>query len=198
MVAACLDLEGVLIPEVWQNVAARMGINELNLTTRDIPDYHELMRYRLRILDQHGVTIRDIQSAIEEMRPLPGATEFLTELRKNVVVILLSDTYREFMPSVLEQLNWPTLLCNSLTVQPSGRVTGYHLRQENGKYEAVRGFQQMSLEVRAAGDSYNDLAMIEKADRGALFRPPKKITEEHPDLPVFEDFGDLFDFLVAP
>ena len=197
MVTACLDLEGVLIPEVWQNVASQLGIAELNLTTRDIPDYHDLMKHRLRVLDEHSVTIDNITETIRSMRPLPGAVEFLDELRTRMVVILLSDTYQEFMPPILSQLKWPTLLCNSLSLDESGRIRAYHLRQENGKYHAVHGFQNMNLEVRAAGDSYNDLAMIQKADRGALFRPPEKITEEHPEIPVFTDYHDLFDFLVS-
>lgn len=194
MISACLDLEGVLIPEVWQTVAETLGIEALNLTTRDIPDYHQLMKHRLDVLDSEGVTLSDIRKSISTMEPLPGASVFLEKLRKEVVVVLLSDTYIEFMPTILDQLDYPTLLCNSLETSDD-RITDYHLRLENGKYYAVKAFQQLNLEVRAAGDSYNDLSMIQNADQGALFRPPDQIVTDHPELPRYYEYDGLFDFL---
>ncbi len=192
----CLDLEGVLVPEIWQNVAARTGIDELNLTTRDIPDYHELMGKRLQILDDHGITLGAIQEVIGAMEPLPGAREFLDDLRSVTQVVLLSDTFQQFAGPLMKQLGWPTLLCNALEVA-NDRITGYRLRQENGKYHAVRAFQSMALEVYAAGDSWNDLAMILEADRGAFFTPPQSITDAHPEVPVCMDYETLYRFAVG-
>lgn len=196
---ACLDVEGVLVPEIWQNVAARTGIEALQLTTRDIPDYHQLMRHRLSILDEHNVTLTDIQGAIAEMEPLPGAVELVNRLRETMQFVLLSDTFEEFAAPLMKQLGYPTLFCNSLSVDPeSKRIVDYHLRQENGKYHAVQAFKQIGFEVFAAGDSYNDLTMIQEANRGALYTPPASIVAEHPELPVCNDHDDLYRFLVAP
>lgn len=197
MRVACLDLEGVLIPEIWQAVASSTGITELNLTTRDIPDYHELMRRRLQLLETHGVTIDQISSVIGTLSPLPGASEFMKELRSQTQVIILSDTYEEFASSLMAQLDWPTLFCNSLTIDGGGRIRDYHLRQEQGKLHAVRAFKSMNLTVYAAGDSYNDLSMILEADSGAFFRPPSSIVEENPRVPVVEDYEELLQFLVS-
>ncbi len=197
MRVACLDLEGVLIPEIWQAVAANTGITELNLTTRDIPDYHELMRRRLQILDSHGVTIDQIKAVIGTLTPLAGAGDFLQKLRSRTQVVILSDTYEEFAAPLMAQLEWPTLFCNSLSINGEGQIVDYHLRQEQGKLHAVRAFQSMNLTVFAAGDSYNDLAMILEADAGAFFRPPDTITHENPQVPVVNDYEGLLEFLVS-
>lgn len=192
----CLDLEGVLVPEIWQNVAARTGIEDLNLTTRDIPDYHELMKFRLNVLDRHSISMNTIREVIAEMKPLPGARDFLDHLRRETQVVILSDTFVQFAGPLMEQLQWPTLLCNTLEIT-AGRITGYRLRQENGKLHAVRGFKLMNLEVYAAGDSWNDLAMILEADRGAFFTPPASITEAHPEVPVCLEYRELLDFALG-
>ncbi len=197
MITACLDLEGVLIPEIWQNVARLTGIDELMLTTRDIPDYDELMARRLRVLAKHRITIHDVQRAIATMDPLPGAVEFLRELRRRVQTIILSDTFVDFMPSFLAKLDYPTLFCNSLEIAKDGSVTAYRLRQPNGKFEAVRAFKLLNVEVRAAGDSFNDLAMLLEADRGALFLAPAAIQEQYPELPAFHEYDDLLHFLTT-
>lgn len=197
MRVACLDLEGVLIPEIWQAVASTTGIPELNLTTRDIPDYHELMRRRLQILDSHGVTIDQIKAVIGTLTPLAGAPEFMRELRSQAQVVILSDTYEEFAAPLMAQLEWPTLFCNSLSINGEGQIVDYHLRQEQGKLHAVRAFRSMNLTVFAAGDSYNDLAMILEADAGAFFRPPETIVQENPQVPVVNDYDGLLEFLVS-
>lgn len=196
MLTACLDLEGVLIPEIWQNVARALGVEELNLTTRDIPDYHQLMRYRLEILDRRHITLVDIQRVIGGMDPLPGAATFLAKLKAQVPVVILSDTYNEFMRLIMSKLDWPTLFCNSLEVDETGLIRDYRIRIEDGKLHAVRALQSLNLQVRAAGDSYNDLSMILAADRGAFFRPPESIVEQNPAVPVYRDYDDLFRFLV--
>ncbi len=195
---ACLDLEGVLVPEIWHNVAAGTGIDELQLTTRDIPDYHQLMKHRLQILDRHSITLSTIQEVISGMRPLPGAAGFISRLRETMQFVLLSDTFEEFAAPLMKQLGYPTLFCNSLEVDgTSGRITGYRLRKENGKYHAVRGFQSMGFSVCAAGDSYNDLAMIRVAEEGAFFTPPESIVSENPDIPVCRTYAELFGFLAG-
>ncbi|MCG8478323.1 MAG: bifunctional phosphoserine phosphatase/homoserine phosphotransferase ThrH [Spirochaetales bacterium] len=193
----CLDLEGVLVPEIWQGVAADTGVAELNLTTRDIPDYHKLMRKRLTILRREGVTLPRVQAVAEAMRPLEGAKEFLDELRARVQVAILSDTYAEFASPLMQRLGWPLLLCNTLSVDGAGLITDYHLRQEEGKLHAVRAFRTLNLEVYAAGDSYNDLSMILAADKGAFFRPPESIVAEHPDVPVCRTYQELLTFLTS-
>ena len=193
----CLDLEGVLVPEIWIGLAQRTGIDALNKTTRDEPDYSKLMRGRLDILRTHGLGISDIQEVIAEMDPLPGAESFLDRLRKRTQVVILSDTFRQFAAPLMDKLNRPTLLCNDLVVSENGTIEDFRLRQADGKRHAVLGFQSMGLEVTAAGDSYNDLSMIKAADRGAFFRPPRKIVEEEPSYPVFEDYEPFLDFLLA-
>lgn len=193
----CLDLEGVLVPEIWLNVARETGVEDLKITTRDIPDYHELMRTRLAILDDHGINLPRITAVIATMQPLPGALQFLQALREREQVIILSDTFVEFATPLMRQLNWPTLFCNSLLVDPTGRITGYKLRQENGKQEAVRAFTSMNLEVFAAGDSWNDLTMIRTATRGAFFQPPQSIVEANPTIPVCRDYAELRQFLLS-
>ncbi len=197
MRVACLDLEGVLVPEIWQAVAATTGIAELNLTTRDIPDYNELMHRRLHILETHDVTIDQIEAVIGTLTPLPGARDFMDELRSHTQVVILSDTYQEFASPLMAQLDWPTLFCNSLSIDEAGRIRDYHLRQDQGKLHAVRAFKSMNLSVYAAGDSYNDLSMIIEADAGAFFRPPDSIVQEHPQIPVVNDYKGLLEFLLS-
>ncbi|MFA5159284.1 MAG: bifunctional phosphoserine phosphatase/homoserine phosphotransferase ThrH [Candidatus Omnitrophota bacterium] len=188
----CLDLEGVLIPEIWINVAKKTGIKALEITTRDEPDYDKLMRYRLTILKEEKIKLRDIQAVIRRMNPLPGAKEFLRKLQRKYQVIILSDTYYEFAGPVMKKLGYPTLFCNWLTTDKRGFIASYHLRQKNGKKEAVRGIQNLGFEVVAAGDSYNDIAMLQTANRGILFRPPAKIVREFPKFPVTNTHKELF------
>jgi phosphoserine/homoserine phosphotransferase len=194
----CLDLEGVLIPEIWINLAERTGIEELKRTTRDEPDYRKLMKGRLEILKRHGLGIDDIRRVIAGIEPLEGASEFLDQLRREKQVVILSDTFKPFAGPIMEQLRWPTLLCNDLLIDEGGTITDFQLRQSDGKRMAVRGFQSMNLQVLAAGDSYNDLSMIKAADRGAFFRPPETITREEPDIPVFHDFEPFLEFILNP
>ncbi len=191
MNVVCLDLEGVLIPEIWINVADRTQISELRLTTRDIPDFDQLMTRRLEILDSHGIGIEDIRSVIGEMEPLEGALEFIRELRSRRSVIILSDTFTEFVEPLMAKLEWPVLFCNELLIEPDGRISGYRLRQEDGKRRAVLALQSINLTVTAAGDSYNDLSMLRTADRAALFRAPDSIMAENPDLPAFGSYREL-------
>lgn len=187
----CLDLEGVLIPEIWINVAKKAGIKALEITTRDEPDYDKLMRYRLAILKREGIKLRDIQAVIKRMSPLPGAKEFLRKLREKYQVIILSDTYYEFSGPMMKKLGRPTLFCNWLSTDKNGFIANYHLRQKNGKKEAVRGLKNLGFRVVAAGDSYNDIAMLRTADRGILFRPPSKIIRQFPRFPVTSTYKEL-------
>lgn len=173
-----------MVPEVWINVARKTGIKDLLLTTRDIPDYNVLMRYRLKILKKHGLRLPDIQRVIARMRPLPGAKTFLNRLRARTQVIILSDTFYEFADPLMRQIGYPTLFCNRLKVAKSGLITGYKLRQSNGKEKAVRGLRKLGFEVRAAGDSYNDLTMLKSANRGILFNPPAAIRRKYKRFPV--------------
>jgi phosphoserine/homoserine phosphotransferase len=187
----CLDLEGVLIPEIWINVARKTGIQALEITTRDEPDYDKLMRYRLAILKKEGIKLCDIQAVIKRMNPLPGAQGFLRELQERYQVIILSDTYYEFAGPMMKKLGYPTLFCNWLSTTPKGFIANYHLRQKNGKKEAVRGIQSLGFKVVAAGDSYNDIAMLRTADHGILFRPPEKIVRQFPKFPVTNTYREL-------
>ncbi|HOW87825.1 MAG TPA: bifunctional phosphoserine phosphatase/homoserine phosphotransferase ThrH [Candidatus Omnitrophota bacterium] len=187
----CLDLEGVLIPEIWINVAKKTGIKALEITTRDEPDYDKLMRYRLGILKKQGIRLRDIQNVIQSMRPLPGAKEFLAKLRTRYQVIILSDTYYEFAGPMMKKLGYPALFCNWLSADKKGFISQYHLRQKNGKKEAVKGLKRLGFKVVAAGDSYNDIAMLRAADRGILFRPPAKIIRQFPRFPVTKTYREL-------
>ncbi len=190
MELACLDLEGVLVPEIWINVAERTGIEALRLTTRDIPDYDRLMRGRLALLDQHGLKLSDIQRVIANMGPLDGAREFLDWLRERFQVVILSDTYYEFALPLMRQLGWPTLFCHRLEVVDD-RVVGYTLRQADSKREAVRAFHALHFRVIAAGDSYNDTAMLAEAEAGILFRPPRNVIDEFPQFPVTRTFEEM-------
>ncbi|MFO1370972.1 MAG: bifunctional phosphoserine phosphatase/homoserine phosphotransferase ThrH [Candidatus Competibacteraceae bacterium] len=194
MELACLDLEGVLVPEIWINVAERTGIEALRLTTRDIPDYDQLMRRRLALLDQHGLKLSDIQRVIASLGPVEGAHEFLEWLRERFQVVILSDTYYEFAMPLMRQLGWPTLFCHRLDVVDD-RVVNYTLRQADSKRQAVRAFHTLNFRVIAAGDSYNDTAMLAEAEVGILFRPPQNVINEFPQFPVartFEEFREEF------
>jgi phosphoserine/homoserine phosphotransferase len=188
---ACLDLEGVLVPEIWINVAATTGIDALKRTTRDEPDYDKLMRGRLRILDEHGLTLADIQRVIGQMRPLDGALDFLRWLRGRFQVIILSDTFYEFAAPLMAQLDNPCLFCNSLVVDASGRVTDYQLRIRDGKRKAVMALKLLNFSVVAAGDSYNDTTMLSEADAGILFRPPDNVIHDFPQFPVTRTYDEL-------
>jgi len=198
MLIACLDLEGVLVPEIWINVAERTGIKELRATTRDIPDYDRLMRQRLRILDEHNLKLADIQAVIAGMDPLPGAHEFLNRLREKFQIIILSDTFYDFAAPLMRQLGHPTLLCHRLKIDGDGRVADYHLRMPDQKREAVKALHHLKFKVTAAGDSYNDTAMLAEADTGILFRPPQNVADEFPQFPVTTTYDELYDaFLKA-
>lgn len=188
MEIACLDLEGVLIPEIWINFAEHTGIEQLKATTRDIPDYDVLMRQRLDILDRHKLGLKDIQAVIDGMGPLEGAREFLDWLRERFQVVILSDTFYEFAAPMMRQLSYPTLLCHRLSVDESGRVRDYHIRQKDPKRQSVKAFHNLQYRVIAAGDSYNDTSMLAEADRGILFRPPQNVIDEFPQYPVVTDY----------
>ncbi len=188
---ACLDLEGVLVPEIWINVARKTGIDALLATTRDIPDYDVLMTQRLRILDEHGLKIGDIQEVIDGLGPLEGAVEFLDWLKSEFQVVILSDTFYEFAKPLMRQLGWPTLFCHKLGLAADGRVEAYHLRMPDQKREAVKRLHELKFQVVAAGDSYNDTSMLSEADRGILFRPPQNVIEEFPQFPVVTDYAGL-------
>ena len=187
---ACLDLEGVLVPEIWINVAERTGVDELRLTTRDIADYDELMGHRLRVLDAHGIRLSQIQEVIAGLGPVPGAADFLDWLRERYQVVILSDTFYQFGMPLMAQLGYPTLLCHNLEVADD-RIVGYRLRQPNVKTEAVRAFQSLNLRVVATGDSYNDTGMLTQAEAGILFRPPANVVAEFGQFPVATDFDQL-------
>jgi phosphoserine/homoserine phosphotransferase len=191
MQIACLDLEGVLVPEIWINVAERTGIDELRATTRDIPDYDVLMQQRLRILDEHNLKLADIQEVIAGMGPMEGAHEFLDELRHTFQVIILSDTFYEFAAPLMKQLGHPTLFCHQLGIDAAGRVADYHLRMPDQKREAVKALHGLNFQVIAAGDSYNDTSMLAEADAGILFRPPQNVIDEFPQFPVTVNYGEL-------
>jgi phosphoserine/homoserine phosphotransferase len=195
MKIVCLDLEGVLVPEIWISFSEAAGIKELRLTTRDEPDYDVLMKKRIGILKQHNLKLADIQKVISGMQPLDGALQFIETLRENTQVLILSDTFEQFARPLMRKLGWPTLFCNTLIVNAGGEVTDYRLRQQNGKKNAVAGLQGMGFTVYAAGDSYNDVAMLKTADKGFFFRPPENIIKEFPDLPVSRTYSQLLDLL---
>ncbi|MBI4516012.1 MAG: bifunctional phosphoserine phosphatase/homoserine phosphotransferase ThrH [Deltaproteobacteria bacterium] len=188
---ACLDLEGVLVPEIWINVAQRTAIAELRRTTRDEPDYDKLMRRRLEILAEHGLRLADIQRVIAGMRPLDGALEFLDWLRQRFQVLILSDTFDEFAAPLMAQLGYPTLFCNSLVVDDDGRVRDYRIRIRDGKRKAVMALKLLNFAVIAAGDSYNDTSMLAEADAGILFRPPDNVIRDFPQFPVTQTYDEL-------
>jgi len=188
---ACLDLEGVLVPEIWIAFAEKTGIEALNKTTRDEPDYDVLMRYRLDILREHGLGLNEIQEVIATLEPLPGAIEFVDWLRERFQVVILSDTFYEFASPLMKQLGYPTLLCHRLETAEDGTVIDYHLRQANPKRQAVVGFKSMYYRTIAAGDSYNDTTMLAEADAGILFHAPANVIAEFPQFPAVQSFADL-------
>ena len=189
----CLDLEGVLVPEIWIAFSEASGIPELKRTTRDEPDYNKLMNWRLGILKEHGLGLKEIQETIAKIDPLPGAKEFLDELRSLTQVIIISDTFTQFATPLMKKLGWPTIFCNSLEVAESGEITGFKMRIENSKLTTVKALQSIGYETIASGDSYNDLAMIQAGKAGFLFRTTDKIKEDYPNLQAFEEFDDLLD-----
>ncbi|HPY91359.1 MAG TPA: bifunctional phosphoserine phosphatase/homoserine phosphotransferase ThrH [Lentisphaeria bacterium] len=192
-----MDLEGVLVPEVWISVAEKTGIPELRLTTRDFSDYSALMSHRMKILDQHRLTLRDIQDVINTMQPLPGAVEYLNWLRERHQAIILSDTFYEFASPLMQKLGWPTLFCNSIHADENGRVTGYTMRVDNGKKRATLAFKQLNFRVIAMGDSYNDTDMLKEADLGILFRPSENVRREFPQFQVVSEFTEVVDIINA-
>lgn len=187
----CLDMEGVLVPEIWIAVAEATGIEELRRTTRDEPDYDKLMAYRLDILRRHGLGIREIQQVIAGMEPMPGAKEFLDALRKECQVIILSDTFEQFAQPLMEKLDWPTIFCNALEVSEQGEITGYKMRVSDSKLTTVKGLQSIGFDTIASGDSYNDLGMIQASKAGFLFRSTEKIQADHPEIPAYEQYDQL-------
>lgn len=188
---ACLDLEGVLIPEIWINFAEKTGIDALRATTRDIPDYDQLMQQRLRLLDEHGLGYHEIQEVIATLSPLDGAVEFVDWLRERFQVVILSDTFYEFSQPLMRQLGFPTLLCHRLEIDENGRVTDYKLRQKDPKRQSVKAFHSLQYRVIAAGDSYNDTTMLAEADQGILFMAPDNVVNEFPQFPAVFTYEDL-------
>lgn len=191
MEIVCLDLEGVLVPEIWINFAKRTGIKELEATTRDIPDYDVLMKQRLRILDEHQLGLNDIQAVIAEMGPLPGAPEFVEWVREHFQLIILSDTFYEFAHPLMRQLGWPTIMCHKLETNDEGRITNYLLRQPDQKRMAVKSLHALNYKVVAAGDSYNDTGMLAEADKGILFDAPANVIREFPQFTVTTNYEEL-------
>ncbi len=187
----CLDLEGVLVPEIWIAFAEASGIPELKRTTRDEPDYDKLMRWRIGVLKEHGLGLEEIQATIATIDPIPGAKEFLDELRSLTQVIIISDTFRQFAGPLMEKLDWPTIFCNSLEVAPDGEITGFKMRIENSKLSTVKALQSIGFEIIAAGDSHNDLDMIRASKAGFLFKSTEQIIRENPQFPAYETYEDL-------
>lgn len=193
----CLDLEGVTAPEIWIEFAEATGIPELRKTTRDEPDYDKLMQYRLAILKEHGLGLKEIQQTIAGIDLLPGAREFMDELRSFAQVIILSDTFEEFARPLMEKLGYPTIFCHQLVVAENGEITGYKLRTDDQKYKAVRAFQSLGFDTIAAGDSYNDVRMIQNSKAGALFRTTDTLKEQYSEIPALETYQELLDFIRA-
>lgn len=191
MYITCLDLEGVLVPEIWIAFAEASGIPELKRTTRDEPDYDKLMKWRLGILKEHGLGLKEIQATIEKIDPMPGAKEFLDELRAIGQVVIISDTFTEFAAPLMKKLGWPTIFCNSLEVASDGEITGFKMRIENSKLSTVKALQSVGFETIAAGDSYNDLGMIKASKAGFLFRSTDQIKADNPDTPAYETYEEL-------
>lgn len=192
MYITCLDLEGVLVPEIWIAFAEETKIPELKRTTRDEPDYTKLMNQRIKILKEHKLGLKEIQETIAKIDPLPGAKEFLDKLREISQVIILSDTFTQFAKPLMEKLGWPTIFCNELKVSKDGEITGFKLRQENGKYYAVMALQGIGFDTIASGDSFNDLAMIQASKAGFLFRSTQKIIDEHKEIKAFTEYDELY------
>ena len=191
MNVACLDLEGVLVPEIWIAFSEESGIPELRRTTRDEPDYDKLMKWRLGILEEHGLGLKEIQETISKIDPLPGAKEFLDQLRDVTQTIIISDTFEQFATPLMEKLGMPTIFCNTLEVAPDGKITGYKMRCEKSKLTTVKALQSCGFDTIATGDSFNDLAMIQASKAGFLFRSTEQIKADYPDLPAYEEYSDL-------
>lgn len=189
----CLDLEGVLVPEIWIAFAEETGISELKRTTRDEPDYDKLMNYRINILKEHGLGLKEIQETIAKIDPMPGAKEFLDELREITQVIIISDTFTQFAGPLMKKLGYPTIFCNSLEVADDGEITGFKMRIENSKLTTVKALQSIGYDTIASGDSHNDLGMIKASKAGFLFRSTDEIKKEYPELPAFETYDELMD-----
>ena len=189
----CLDLEGVLVPEIWVAFAEETGIQELKRTTRDEPDYDKLMKWRLGILKEHGLGLKEIQETIAKINPMPGAKEFLDELRSMTQVIIISDTFTQFAAPLMKKLGWPTIFCNSLEVAENGEITGYRMRVENSKYSTVKALQSIGFETIASGDSHNDLGMIKASKAGFLFKSTEQIKKDNPELPAYETYDELME-----
>lgn len=189
----CLDLEGVLVPEIWIAFAEESGIPELKKTTRDEPDYDKLMKWRLGILKEHGLGLKEIQETIAKIDPMPGAKEFLDELRSMTQVIIISDTFTQFAAPLMKKLGWPTIFCNSLEVAENGEITGYRMRVENSKYSTVKALQSIGFETIASGDSHNDLGMIKASKAGFLFKSTEQIKKDNPELPAYETYDELME-----
>ena len=187
----CLDLEGVLVPEIWIAFAEASGIPELKRTTRDEPDYDKLMRWRIGILKEHGLGLKEIQETIEKIDPLPGAKEFLDKLRELGQVIIISDTFSQFAGPLMKKLGYPTIFCNSLEVAENGEITGFKMRVENSKYTTVKALQSIGFQTIASGDSHNDLGMIQASKAGFLFKSTEQIKKDHPELPAYETYDEL-------
>ena len=197
MNVVCLDMEGVLVPEIWIAFAQASGISELKRTTRDEPDYDKLMTWRLGVLKEHGLGLKEIQEVISTIDPLPGAKEFLDKLRAQTQVIILSDTFEQFAKPLMAKLGWPTLFCNTLKVGPDGAITGYQMRCEKSKLTTVKALQSCGFDTIAAGDSFNDLGMIQASKAGFLFKSTDAIKAAHPELPAFEEFDELLSAIEA-
>lgn len=189
----CLDMEGVLVPEIWIAFAEETGIPELKLTTRDEPDYDKLMNYRLKILKEHGLGLKEIQEVIAKIDLMPGAKEFLDELRSLTQVIILSDTFEQFATPLMKKLDWPTIFCNTLEVAQNGEITGFKMRCPQSKLTTVKALQSIGFETIASGDSFNDLGMIQASKAGFLFKSTDAIKKDYPDIPAFEEYSDLLD-----
>lgn len=192
MYITCLDLEGVLVPEIWIAFAEETGIEELKKTTRDEPDYDKLMNYRIGILKEHGLGLKEIQDTIAKIDPLPGAKEFLDKLRELGQVIIISDTFTQFAKPLMRKLSWPTIMCNELIVADNGEITGFRMRCDKSKLTTVRALQSIGYETIASGDSHNDLAMIQASKAGFLFRSTEQIKADYPELPAFEEYDELY------
>ena len=192
----CLDMEGVLVPEIWIAFAESTGIPELKRTTRDEPDYDKLMKYRIGILKEHGLGLKEIQEVIAGIDPMPGAKEFLDKLRANVQVIILSDTFEQFAMPLMKKLGYPTIFCNTLEVADNGEITGYRMRVEKSKYTTVKALQSIGFETIASGDSFNDLGMIDASKAGFLFKSTDKIKADRSDLKAFEEYDELYDAIM--
>ena len=193
MYITCLDLEGVLVPEIWIAFAEAAGIPQLKKTTRDEPDYDRLMEGRLRILKEHGLGLKEIQNTIAQIEPLPGAKEFLDELRSLTQVIIISDTFEQFAKPLMQKLGWPTIFCNTLETAPDGEITGYRMRVEKSKYATVKALQSVGFETIASGDRFNDLGMIQASKAGFLFKSTEQIKADYPQFPAFEEYGQLLE-----